>query len=216
MTDFPSDAFFQGLHNLAQQVGMPGPFILEVWNSENGVRPTNPSGGLQYFGPAAVMVSTIAQQIDPAIFATFTLEQRLPYLKSLLQYQKHMNHDVAPDRPEVLYGINFLPAPMYAAGPNPPASTLIVARGGQYWADNPVFQPDADPAGITVGTLGRVLARKRATDTRLQQMLARYTAVTGEAYPGSGGVAGITTKKVLVVLAALGLLGAGAYYVASK
>ena len=180
-----SDSFLQALAAMAARVNIPGHFILEVWNSETGVQATTSHfGGTTYFGPAAVMSNSVSADLT-----NMNLDQRLPYMESLLKYQSHMNHGVAPDRPEVLYGINFLPAPMYAAGPNAPESTLLVARNGQFWADNPAFHADADLAGITVGTLGKVLARKRATDPRIQDLLARYTALTGIPYP-SGGLGG--------------------------
>ncbi len=199
-----SDSFLHGLWGMAGRVGIPGHFILEVWNSETGVHPTtNTFGGITYFGPAAVMSNSVSADLTH-----MGLDQRLPYMEPLLRYQSKMNHGAVPDRPEVLYAINFVPAKVYGAGPNPPEDTLIVARNGQFWNDNKVFWPDADPAGVTIGTLGRVLARKRANDPRIKDLLARYTAISGLPYPEGGGGGGGSSTTIGVCLAAL---AAGGY-----
>lgn len=189
LTQDVSDTALKQVYALSKRTGIPGHYIIEVWNSENGFRPTNSNfGGIRYFGPAAAMASVVP--VPPDVFQSYTLEQRIPNFEPLLRSQMATNCGRVPDRPEVLYSINFVPSRMRAAGPNPPGSTIIVDRGGQFWDDNPVFQPYADPAGISVNTMGRVLAQKRSTDFRLAELLSRYTRLTGETYPIPGSFLG--------------------------
>jgi len=214
LTQDVSDIALKQVYALSKKTGIPGHYIIEVWNSETGFHPTNSNfGGIQYFGPAAVMASSVP--VPPSMFQSYTLEQRIPNFEPLLRSQMATNGGQVPDRPEVLYSINFVPARMRAAGPNPPGSTIIIDRGGQFWDDNPVFHPYADPAGISVNSMGRVLAQKRATDFRLAELLSRYTALTGEKYPTPGNLKK-WYQRGTVVFAGIGLLAAGTYYAYSK
>lgn len=208
-----SDNFLRALAAMASRVGISGHYILEVWNSETGVRRADPVfGGNQYFGPAAVLASEITSQgVTADAFKAMTLEQRLPYLEKLLREQKGYNHGVSPDRPGVLYSINFLPGIVYKAGANPPDSTILAPTGSSYWKDNPLFHPYDDPGGTSVGSMGRRLAHLRSSDARIQELLARYTALTGIPYPAAGGggsgllAGGAATGVALIVAAGLAL-----------
>lgn len=212
-----SDSFLLALRKVADAVGISGHYLLEVWNSETGVTPDDVTFGQQrYFGPAAVMSQTIAAQgIAPDDFAKLGLEGRLPYLVGFLKAQRSTNHGASPNRPAVLYGINFLPAPMYNAGPNPPDSTLLAPRGGSFWNWNKLFWPYADPAGITVGSMGRRLEHLRQTDARIQDLLHRYSALTGIPYPTPGSAGGLAAGTSVGVLL-LALAGAAYAYATGK
>lgn len=213
-----SDKFLTDLSGFARRVNVPGHYLLEVWNSESGMKPLNPTSGHPYFGPAEVLSSIIAKSIDPATFSTLNLEQRLPYMEKFVKDQIVMNRGARPRAPEIYYALNFVPARVYSAGANPPDSTVIVDREGQFWASNPAMQKWADPAGVTIGSLGRLLRTNRLTNPRLQELLARYSFLNDEPYPGTEGiVAGAkTAAKGYVLLVGLGLIGAAAYYVYNK
>jgi hypothetical protein len=213
-----SDKFLTDLSGFAKRVNVPGHYLLEVWNSESGMKPLNPTSGHPYFGPAEVLSSIIAKSIDPTTFSTLNLEQRLPYMEKFVRDQVVMNHGVAPNRPEVYYALNFVPARVYAAGANPSGSTVIVDRNGQFWDSNPAMQKWADSSGVTINSLGRLLQTNRLTSPRVQELLARYSLLNDEPYPGTEGVvAGAkTAAKGYVLFVGLGLIGAAAYYVYKK
>lgn len=207
-----SDEALLALAALSQRTGVPGEYLLEVFNSETNFKPLNPADfrGTRYYGPAAMMESLVKQVVDPAAFARMGLAERIGYLDKMVKEQVKLNRGLIPNRAAVYYALNFVPAAVYSAGGNPPDSTVLAPTGSQYWKDNPAFHPYADSSGITIGTLGRVLSQKRMTNGRLIELLGRYKLLTSD-LPLT-----VSKKSALGLIVGLGVLGGVGYYLFKK
>jgi len=207
ITSDVSDAALRAVKAVGDRTGVPGEYIVQVWASETGFKPLNPGdfGGTDYFGPAAVMGSLLP--VSRSQFASLSLEDRIPLLEGLLRDQVIMNKGEPPSSAAVLYALNLLPGRVNAAGGNPSDDTVLIDRGGLYWADNPALHPYADPSGVTVGSMKRLLDAKLARDPRTQELLSRYRSVSGSFVGTVKRFAPVLVGGTIAIVAAYYLFG---------
>jgi Transglycosylase SLT domain/Putative peptidoglycan binding domain len=177
---------------LAKRYGVQGFALLQVWQSESGLRPSahNPSGhasGLcQLMPDTALAIGWNPDDVHAAIPLTSyrsldAFGQLVPWIE-----RYYAPHERVCDSAELWYLATFLPAYLLRPREELVDSLVLAAKGGPLgWAyeANAVF--DADRNGvITLGELGQAIARN-CHGPRYVEATARLGIVLGVPAPAA-------------------------------